>query len=137
MAQNNKLNGAPSFPLSLLQALVNLLTCQLITPIIVKQNCFWNIVVRRMQQVAQHTALIRPYSEDEDNFCLFTMYLCFAHPILCFTSVQAPLYCHYKVLVLLLQAACSVSTRWFVAAVQIAFHNTLTTKRRCTTSFPK
>ena len=31
MAQNNKLNGAPSFPLSLLQAFVNLLTRQLIT----------------------------------------------------------------------------------------------------------
>ena len=32
MAQNNKPNGAPSFPLSLLQTLVNLLTRQLITP---------------------------------------------------------------------------------------------------------
>ena len=41
---------------------------------IVKQNCIWKIVVRRMQDVRCMTS-ITPCAEEKENFCLLTMQL--------------------------------------------------------------
>jgi len=42
--------------------------------IIVKKNCIWKIVVRRMQDVRCMTS-ITPCAEEKENFCLLTMQL--------------------------------------------------------------
>lgn len=44
------------------------------TWLMVKQNCLWKIVVRRMQDVRCMTS-INPYAEEKEDSCLLTMQL--------------------------------------------------------------
>ena len=44
---------------------------------IVKQNYFWNVVVRRMQDVGCMVSAT-PYPEEKEVFCLLTMHLWFS-----------------------------------------------------------